>query len=120
DRRDHEGKADGDPGDMRHGAAEAVGQSRRQHHDVVRPRGDEHHDREHDEGEQKLVRHGQAPTASGTLCRGFDSSMMAMPPITVSMPASRKVPNCSPKMMLEAAEPTNGTSRANGTTCAAG
>ena len=43
-----------------------------------------------------------------------------MPPMIVTMPASRSGPNLSPNTMLEAAEPTNGTSNANGTTCAAG
>ena len=61
-----------------------------------------------------------APAIFGSACGRFDSSMTAMPPITVSMPASRSGPNFSPNTMLEAAEPTNGTSSANGTTCAAG
>ena len=39
--------------------------------------------------------------------------------VTVSMPANRNGPKRSPKTMLEAAEPTNGTSNAKGTTCAA-
>ena len=43
-----------------------------------------------------------------------------MPPTTVTMPASRSGPKVSPNTTLEAAEPTNGTSSANGTTCAAG
>ena len=46
--------------------------------------------------------------------------MTAMPPTTVIMPASRNGPKVSPNTTLEAAEPTNGTSSANGTTCAAG
>ena len=46
--------------------------------------------------------------------------MTAMPPTTVIMPASRSGPKVSPNTMLDAAEPTNGTSSANGTTCAAG
>ncbi len=50
----------------------------------------------------------------------FDSSMTAMPPTTVIMPASRSGPKVSPNTTLEAAEPTNGTRSANGTTCAAG
>ena len=53
-------------------------------------------------------------------CGRFDSSMMAMPPTTVTMPASRSGPKFSPNTMLDAAEPTNGTRSANGTTCAAG
>jgi hypothetical protein len=35
------------------------------------------------------------------------------------MPASRNVPNRSPKMTLDDAAPMNGTSNANGTTWAA-
>jgi hypothetical protein len=50
----------------------------------------------------------------------FDSSMTAMPPTTVTMPANRSGPKVSPNTTLEAAEPTNGTKSANGTTCAAG
>ena len=46
--------------------------------------------------------------------------MTAMPPTTVTMPASRSGPKVSPNTTLDAAEPTNGTSSANGTTCAAG
>jgi hypothetical protein len=52
-------------------------------------------------------------------CGRFDSSMIAMPPTTVSIPVSRNGPKVSPNTTLEAAEPTNGTSKANGTTCAA-
>ena len=53
------------------------------------------------------------------VCHRFDSNMMAMPQTTVTMPDSRSGPKCSPNTMLDAAEPTNGTSSANGTTCAA-
>ena len=53
-------------------------------------------------------------------CGRFDSSMTAMPPITVTIPARRNGANFSENTTLEAAEPTNGTSSANGTTCAAG
>jgi hypothetical protein len=42
-----------------------------------------------------------------------------MPATTVSMPANRSGPKVSLKTILEAAEPTNGTNKANGTTCAA-
>src|ERR1700753_4459887 len=61
---------------------------------------------------------------SGNICfdgscdRG-DSSMMAMPQTTITIPDSRSGPKRSPNTMLEAAEPTKGTSSANGTTCAA-
>ena len=58
DRADHEGEADGDPHDVRDGRAEAVSQPRRQQHDVVRPRREEHHGGEHDEGDQERMRHG--------------------------------------------------------------
>ena len=54
-----------------------------------------------------------------TACGRFDSSMMAMPKTTMIMPASRSGPNRSPNTTLDAAAPTNGTSSANGTTCAA-
>jgi glutamine synthetase len=57
-RADHEGEADRDAHDVGDGGAEAVGQPRRQQHDVVRPRREEHHGGEHDEGDQKRMRHG--------------------------------------------------------------
>ena len=57
DRADHESEADRDAHDVRDGRAEAVGQPRRQQHDVVRPRREEHHGGEHDEGDQKRLRH---------------------------------------------------------------
>ena len=43
-----------------------------------------------------------------------------MPPTTVTMPVKPQRPKVSPNTTLDAAEPTNGTSSANGTTCAAG
>ena len=52
-------------------------------------------------------------------CGRFDSSMIAMPPTTVIIPVSRNGPKVSPNTALDAAAPTNGTSSANGTTCAA-
>ena len=118
-RRDHEGDTDGDARDMRQRAAEAVGEPRRQQHDVVRPRREEHHGGEHDKGDQKRLRHVATQAIFGRACGRFDSSMMAMPPTTVSIPASRSGPKVSPNTTLDAAAPTNGTSSANGTTCAA-
>ena len=46
--------------------------------------------------------------------------MIAMPHTTMTIPESRNGPNRSPKTTVDAAAPTNGTSSANGTTCAAG
>ena len=57
--------------------------------------------------------------AAGTAGGRFDSSMIAMPPTTVTIPVSRNGPKVSPNTTVEAAAPTNGTSSANGTTCAA-
>ena len=57
DRADHEGKADRDAHDVGDGRAEAKGEPRRQQHDVVRPRREEHHGGEHDEGDQDRMRH---------------------------------------------------------------
>ena len=82
------------------------------------PGRDEHDGGEHDKGDEKLG-HVLAHAIFGTACDRFDSSMMAMPHTTVIMPASRSGPNRSPNTMLDAAAPTNGTSSANGTTCAA-
>ena len=62
-----------------------------------------------------LLLHAAAASAGGR----FDNSMTAMPPTTVTMPASRNGPNRSPNTMLDAAAPTNGTSSAKGTTWAA-
>src|ERR1700761_9290122 len=53
-------------------------------------------------------------------CARFDNSMIAIPQTTMIMPESRSGPKRSPNTTLDAAEPTNGTSSANGTTCAAG
>jgi hypothetical protein len=52
--------------------------------------------------------------------RRFANTITAMPPTAVTIPASRRVPNFSKNTTLEAAEPTNGTNSAKGTTSPAG
>src|SRR5258708_32087927 len=95
--------------------AEAVRQARRQQHDVVRPRRNEHHGGKQHKGEQQRMRHGWAHAIFGKARGRFDSSIRAMPPTTVIIPASRSGPKVSPKAMLDAAEPTKGTNSATGT-----
>jgi hypothetical protein len=120
-----EGEADGDAAaDMRHRAAEAIAQAGRQHLQISSmlfgPIVMKITMANTTKANRIWCENGIAQAILARGCGRFASTMMAMPPITLIMPASLKGPNFSPNRMLEAPAPTKGTSSAKGTTCAAG